>query len=140
MITGLTSVDETGFDAAFSRVVDDLSAFHPELVGDVTFPTKLQSIATVATPTGTRQRLGLFTGQFRSDGNPDALGIGTQRRFTSLSGNILYALPTATDFTPSTFGPVEVDAGGEHGRVRGRCRGQRRRRRRGQASLCPLQG
>ncbi len=108
VITGLTSVDETGFDAAFSRVVDDLSAFTPELVGDVTFPTKLQSIATVATPTGTRQRLGLFTGQFRSDGNPEALGIGTQRRFTSLSGNVLYALPTATDFTPSTFGPVEV--------------------------------
>ncbi len=108
LITGLTSVDETGFDAAFSRVVDDLSAFSPELVGDVTFPTKLQSIATVATPTGTRQRLGLYTGQFRSDGNPDALGIGTQRRFTSLSGNVLYALPTATDFTPSTFGPVEV--------------------------------
>ena len=108
LITGLTSVDETGFDAAFSRVVDDLSAFSPELVGDVTFPTKLQSIATVATPTGTRQRLGLFTGQFRSDGIPEALGIGTQRRFTSLSGNVLYALPTATDFTPSTFGPVEV--------------------------------
>jgi hypothetical protein len=108
LITGLVSADETGFDAAFSRVVDDLSAFTPELVGDVTFPTKLQSIATVATPTGTRQRLGLFSGQFRSDGIPEALGIGTQRRFTSLSGNVFYTLPTATDFTPSTFGPVGV--------------------------------
>jgi Tol biopolymer transport system component len=108
LITGLASADETGFDAAFSRVVDDLSAFSPELVGDVTFPTKLQSIATVATPTGTRQRLGLFSGQFRSDGIPEALGIGTQRRFTSLSGNVFYTGPGVTDFTPSTFGPVGV--------------------------------
>ncbi len=108
LITGLDSVDETGFDAAFSRVVEDLSAFSPELVGDTTFPTKLQSIATVATPTGTRQRLGLFTGQFRSDGIPEALGIGTQRRFTSLSGNVFYAAPSVTDFTPPTFSPVDV--------------------------------
>ena len=108
LITGLESEDETGFDAAFSRVVEDLSAFSPELVGDTTFPTKLQSIATVATPTGTRQRLGLFTGQFRSDGIPEALGIGTQRRFTSLSGNVFYAAPSVTDFTPPTFSPVDV--------------------------------
>ncbi|HEV2951488.1 MAG TPA: hypothetical protein VGZ51_05250, partial [Actinomycetota bacterium] len=108
LITSLTSVDETGFDAAFSRVVEDLSAFTPELVGDVTFPTKLQSIATVATPTGTRQRLGLFSGQFRSDGNPEALGIGIQRRFTSLRGNVFYTGPAVTDFTPPSFGPVGV--------------------------------
>jgi WD40 repeat protein len=108
LITGLTSSDETNFDAAFSRVVDDLAAFSPELVGDVTYPTKLQSIATIATPTGTRQRLGLFTGQFRSDGTPDAFGIGTQRKFTGVAGDILYAPATATDFTPASFGPVEV--------------------------------
>jgi len=112
LITGLASADETGFDAAFSRVVDDLSGFTPELVGDVTFPTKLQSIATVATPTGTRQRLGLFSGQFRSDGIPEALGIGTQRRFTSLSGNVFYTGPAVTDFTPPTFGPVEATLAG----------------------------
>ena len=108
LITGLVSVDEPNFDAAFSRVVEDLSAFSPELVGDTTFPTKLQSIATIATPTGTRQRLGLFAGQFRSDGIPEALGIGTQRRFTSLSGNVFYAAPSVTDFTPPTFSPVDV--------------------------------
>ena len=90
LITVLTSVDQTGFDAAFSRVVEDLSAFSPELVGDVIFPTKLQWIGTVGTPTGPRQRLGLFTGQFRSDGIHEALGIGTQRRFTSLAGTIFY--------------------------------------------------
>ena len=112
LITGLVSADEAGFDAAFSRVVDDLSGFTPELVGDVTFPTKLQSIATVATPTGTRQRLGLFSGQFRSDGIPEALGIGTQRRFTSLSGNVFYTGPGVTDFTPPTFGPVGVTQAG----------------------------
>ena len=47
LLTGLTSTDESDFDAAFSRVVDDLSGFTPELVGDVSYPTKLQSIATI---------------------------------------------------------------------------------------------
>ena len=112
LLTGLTSVDQTGFDAAFSRVVEDLSAFSPELVGDAIFPTKLQWIGTVATPNGTRQRLGLFTGQFRSDGVPEAQGIGTQRRFTSLSGTVFYAPPSVTDFSPPSFGPVTVSAVG----------------------------
>ena len=39
---------------------------------------------------------------------PEAQGIGTQRRFTALSGNVLYTAPNVTDFTPSSFGPVEV--------------------------------
>ena len=108
LITVLTSVDQTGFDAAFSRVVEDLSAFSPELVGDVIFPTKLQWIGTVGTPTGPRQRLGLFTGQFRSDGIHEALGIGTQRRFTSLAGTVFYTPTSATDFSPPSFGPVTV--------------------------------
>ena len=108
LITGLTSVDQTGFNAAFSRVVEDLSAFSPELVGDVIFPTKLQWIGTVATPIGTRQRLGLFTGQFRSDGIPEAQGIGIQRRFTSLSGTVFYTPANVTDFSPPSFGPVTV--------------------------------
>jgi Tol biopolymer transport system component len=112
LITALTSTEETGFDAAFSRVVDDKSSFTPELVGDVTYPTKLQSIASLATPLGTRQRLTLFTGQFRSDGVPEALGIGTQRRFTNLAGSIFYAAPTVTDFTPPTFGPVTLTRAG----------------------------
>ena len=108
LLTALSSTDETGFDAAFSRVVDDFSAFTPELVGDVSYPTKLQSIASLATPNGTRQRLVLFSGQFRSDGTPEAQGIGIQRRFTALSGNVFYTAPSVTDFTPSSFGPVEV--------------------------------
>ena len=96
LLTALTSTDEPGFDAAFSRVVDDFSAFTPELVGDVSYPTKLQSIASLATPNGTRQRLVLFSGQFRSDGTPEAQGIGTQRRFTALSGQrLLHALRTS---------------------------------------------
>jgi Tol biopolymer transport system component len=116
LITALTSTEETGFDAAFSRVVDDKSAFTPELVGDVTYPTKLQSIAALATPLGTRQRLTLFTGQFRSNPDPDAVpGIGTQRRFTRLEGSIFYAAPTVTDFTPPTFGPVALTRAGGTG-------------------------
>jgi hypothetical protein len=114
LITGLTSTDEPNFDAAFSRVVDDLSGFTPELAGDVSYPTKLQSISTVLTPIGSRQRLGLFTGQFQSNATLDARGIGTQRRFTALSGNVFYTAPGATDFTPSTFGPVEATLAGNN--------------------------
>jgi len=114
LLTALSSTDETGFDAAFSRVVDDFSAFTPELVGDVSYPSKLQSIATLATPTGTRQRLVLFSGQFKSDGTPEAQGIGTQRRFTALAGNVFYTAPGVTDFTPPTFGPVEVTQAGSN--------------------------
>ena len=44
LVTGLASTDTPNFDAAFSRVVDDRSAFSPELVGDLAFPTKLQAI------------------------------------------------------------------------------------------------
>ena len=55
-----------------------------------------------------RQRLGLFTGQFRSDGIHEALGIGTQRRFTSLAGTVFYTPANATDFSPPSFGPVTV--------------------------------
>jgi Tol biopolymer transport system component len=108
LLTALTSSDETGFDAAFSRVVDDFSAFTPELVGDVSYPTRLQSIASLATPIGTRHRLVLFSGQFRSDATPEAQGIGTQRRFTALAGNVFYTPPSITDFTLPTFGPVSV--------------------------------
>ncbi len=113
LLTGLTSTDESDFDAAFSRVVDDLSGFTPELVGDVSYPTKLQSIATILTPNGPRQRLALFTGQFQSDGTAEAEGIGTQRRFTALSGNVFFTPPGATDFTPSSFGPVEATIAGD---------------------------
>ena len=70
------------------------------------------------TPLGTRQRLTLFSGQFRNDGTAEALGIGTQRRFTTLAGNVFYAPPSITDFTPPSFGPVSVTrAGGEGGTV-----------------------
>ena len=105
LITGLTSTEQPGVDAAFSRVVDDTSALAPELVGDATYPSKLQTISTFATPTGTQQRLLLFGGQFRS-GVLDALGTGTQRLFSSLSGVVLYSPSSVTDFTAPTFGPV----------------------------------
>ena len=102
LLTALTSTDEANFDAAFSRVIDDFSAFTPELVGDVSYPTKLQSIASLATPNGTRQRLVLFSGQFRSDSTFEPQGVGIQARFTALSGNVFYTAPSVTDFTPSS--------------------------------------
>ena len=112
LLTALTSTDEANFDVAFSRVVDDFSAFTPELVGDVSYPTKLQSVASLATPNGTRQRLTLFSGQFRSDSTFEPQGVGVQRRFTALAGNVFYTAPNVTDFTPASFGPVEVTKAG----------------------------
>jgi Tol biopolymer transport system component len=109
IVTGATSTEETGFDVAFSHVVDDLSALSPELTGDTIFPSKLQSIATLNTPVGQRQRLALYAGQFRS-GSVTAPGIGIQRKFTNLSGSVLFAAPSVTDFSPPAFGPMSVSA------------------------------
>jgi hypothetical protein len=112
LLTGAASSDQSGFDAAFSRAIDDSAAFSPELVGDATSPTKLQSIATFSTPTGPQQRLVTFTGQFLADGVPDPQGVGTQRLFNSLAGVVFYTLPGVTDFSPPTFGPVQAFAAG----------------------------
>jgi Tol biopolymer transport system component len=111
VVTTATSTDETGFNVAFSRVVDDLSAATPPLAGDAVFPSKLQSVTSLNTPGGQRQRLLLYTGQFRS-GSTDHPATGIQRRFGALSGTVLYAGPNNTDFTPPTFGPVSVTAAG----------------------------
>ena len=110
LLTGLVSTDQMAFDAAFSRPTDDLGALSPELVGNLTYPAKLQAITTFASPAGTRQRLLLFGGQYKSDATPDPFGIGIQRLFTSQSGVVLYAPATTTDFDPPTFGPVSVSS------------------------------
>ena len=52
LITSAVSNDLADVDAAFSRVIEDRAAFSPELVGDATSPTRLQSIATFSAPTG----------------------------------------------------------------------------------------
>ena len=92
LLTAAVSNDLANFNAAFSRAIEDRAAFSPELVGDATSPTRLQSIATFSTPTGLQQRLVISTGQFLADGVPDALGIGTQRLFSSFGGIVLYDL------------------------------------------------
>jgi len=111
LVTAATSSDETGFNVAFSRVVDDLTSATPPLAGDAVFPSKLQSLASLNTPGGQRQRLLLYTGQFRS-GSAGSPAIGIQRRFGLLSGTVLYTGPNNTDFSPPTFGPVSVTAAG----------------------------
>ena len=99
LLTAAVSNDQGNFNAAFSRAIEDSAALSPELVGDATSPTRLQSIATFSTPAGPQQRLVVSTGQFLADGVPDALGVGTQRLFSSLAGVVLYAPASATDFT-----------------------------------------
>ena len=110
LLTGAVSNDQANFNAAFSRPVEDRAAFSPELVGDATSPTRLQSIATFSTPTGLQQRLVISTGQFLADGVPDALGIGSQRLYSSLTGVVLYSPEAETDFRAPTFGPVQAFA------------------------------
>ena len=110
LITSATSNDLADVDAAFSRVIEDRAAFSPELVGDATSPTRLQSIATFSAPTGRQQRLLISTGQYLADGVPDPQGIGTQRLFTALGGVVLYAPDSVTDFRAPTFGPVQAFA------------------------------
>jgi hypothetical protein len=110
LLTSAVSNDQGNFNAAFSRAIEDSAALSPELVGDATSPTRLQSVASFSTPVGPQQRLVISTGQFLADGVPDAQGIGTQRLFSSLGGVVLYSPPTATDFSPPTFGPVSAFA------------------------------
>src|SRR5206468_11798122 len=100
-----SGADLTGFNAVFSQVITDNSADDPSLVGVTAFPSKPQSISTFSGPSGQRQRLNLITGLFRSDG-PTLAGIGTQRNYTRLTGDVLYS--SSSDWTPPTLGALET--------------------------------
>ena len=79
LITGLASTDEPNFDAAFSRVVDDLSAFFARARRGRHVPDEAAVDRFAgATPLGTRQRLTLFSGQFRATAPRRRSGIGTR--------------------------------------------------------------
>ena len=130
LITSATSNDLADVDAAFSRVIEDRAAFSPELVGDATSPTRLQSIATFSAPTGRQQRLVISTGQYLADGVPDPQGIGTQRLFTALGGVVLYA-PDSRDGLPPA--DLRARAGVRRNPDDGRLRSRRRRQLRASA-------
>jgi hypothetical protein len=112
VITSLHSLpDEANFDAAFSRVVTDQTEDEPELVGEAAYPAKIQSLSTFssfASPGVTRQNAVLIAGLYRSDGIPDALGVGIHRLYDQIGGYVLYADPAETDFTPPELGPLET--------------------------------
>jgi hypothetical protein len=109
LITGLTSVDQTGFNPVFSTPTVDLGAHEPETTfRDVVHPARIQSIATFADPrdpTGHRQHLLLVTGQFASNASGPA-DVGRERLLTKIQADVQYASPGATDFTPPTFGRI----------------------------------
>ena len=107
LITALQSTQLTPFDAAFGRPVIDSSDHETELVGLTNFPTRIQDLRTFDTPNGTRQRLVLTVGRYRSDGVPDAAGVGTQILFTRVIGRTFYS--ASRDFTPPALGPVTLD-------------------------------
>ena len=107
LITALESTQLTPFDAAFGRPVVDSADHETELVGLTNFPTRIQDLRTFDTPSGTRQRLVLTVGRYRSDGIPDARGVGTQILFTRVVGRTFYS--SSRDFTPPALGPVTLD-------------------------------
>ncbi len=124
LITGLTSEDIQPFDPLFARPTVDSSASEPEIAFDeAAFPAKLQTVTSVKTFTGRRQKLVLAQGQFFSSDPVDGSEAGFQRLFTSIEGHVLvspssdYAEPLfrsvnalKTDGTTVTF-TTEVDAG-----------------------------
>jgi Bacterial Ig domain len=106
LITGLTSLDQSGFNPVFSTPTADLAAREPEATfRDVVHPARIQSIATFADPRGPRQHLLLVTGQFASNATGPA-DVGRERLFTKIQAEVEYASPSATDFAPPTFGRI----------------------------------
>jgi hypothetical protein len=103
LLTGLTSHDVPGFKVAFGRVTVDSSAIEPQLTGLVDFPASIQSLATIATPNGQRQRAVLIAGHFASGASGS---VGDQRLFDRLAGTVLYS--QSTDFTKPTIQNVQV--------------------------------
>src|SRR5581483_5990333 len=89
--------------AAFRRVTDDQAAIEPELQGITDFPASIQSLATIATPNGQRQRAVLIAGHFASGSAP---GVGTQRLYDSLAGTVLYS--SSADYVRPTIRNVQV--------------------------------
>ncbi len=103
LVTALASHDVSGFNAAFGRVADDSSKIEPQLRGIVDFPASIQSLATIATPNGQRQRAVLIAGHFASDPNP---ATGKQRLYDTIGGTVLYS--TSTDFVRPTITHMQV--------------------------------
>jgi CSLREA domain-containing protein len=89
LITSLRSTDLGSFDPVYFRPTVDLGGREPERqVGAAPFPAAMQQITT-AHGSGGAQQLVLVPGQFR-DPVPEG-GIGTQRLFTDVGVEVLYA-------------------------------------------------
>jgi CSLREA domain-containing protein len=103
LVTSLVSHDVDPFTAAFGRVTIDASSIEPQLQGLVDFPASIQSLATLATPNGQRQRAVLIAGHFSS--GPSA-SVGKQRLFDTIGGTVLYS--SSADFVRPTIRNVQV--------------------------------
>ena len=113
LITGLTSTDQTGTNVAFGKPVIDLSTNEPaKETNGVVFPSALQGTAVIPSNQGKRQYVNLATTQFIDDPNNSNAGIGTVRRFTSISGRALYAPSTDTDGIAPTIATTTATTNG----------------------------
>ncbi|MDP1848696.1 MAG: hypothetical protein Q8K79_12955 [Solirubrobacteraceae bacterium] len=98
LITALASSDVANVDPVFSRPTVDLAAHEPEIgPDDVAFPATLQRVQDHAAADGRHVRLNLAAGQFISDPS-DPAGLGTQRLFSRIAGDVLRS--RSTDFDP----------------------------------------
>ena len=112
LITGLRSVDVGSFDPLFARPTVDSSASEPEIPFDeAAFPARLQSVTTIETFSGRRQKLVLAQGQFFSANPTDGSQDGFQRLFTRIDGHVFTS--ASGDYAPPLFRTVDaVKTGG----------------------------
>jgi choice-of-anchor C domain-containing protein len=108
LVSGLSSADTADFTPAYSMPAAGSADATPPAIGDAAFPGTLQRVATYGTftksGTGTGAQLDLIAGQFLPD--PSSPGMGTERVFSSIAGQVYYTSPSspyANDFTPATI-------------------------------------
>ncbi|MCU0308526.1 MAG: hypothetical protein MUE51_12310, partial [Thermoleophilia bacterium] len=111
IVTALESQDLGAFDPVSFRPIVGESAQEPErTIGDGVFPAAIATVTGPAVPGSGPARLMLVPGQFREP--VPGTGIGTQRLFTKIAGEVLGS-DDATDFAPPGIETVRVTAARE---------------------------
>ncbi|MHB8684691.1 MAG: dockerin type I domain-containing protein [Dehalococcoidia bacterium] len=104
IVTAMTSSDQSNFHAVFSKPTVDASL--PEQVSTEPFPASIHNLTTFFAPEGQRQRAVFAPAQFIPDPAVTP-GTGTERLFTSITGEALYS--SSADVTPPTILEARAD-------------------------------
>jgi hypothetical protein len=106
----LESSDEQDFGVAFSRPVVDTSANEPAgTYANVSFPDGIATLRSLGTVDLPEQSAVFATGAFFGGNTP---GVGVMRRWTTISGEVLYS--PSTDFTPPVISSTDAVADGSN--------------------------